>query len=85
MTTYYMVKYALSNNGRIDQFEADPTTDDDKYVSRPGIYGLQKEGKDCFKDLDQAIAAVEAARKRKIVSLKKQLKKMNDLVPYLDR
>lgn len=76
--TWYITKYALI--GGIKQIEAaaKPTNDDPsrQWVKKAGDWNWYYVGKEAFDTLDAAIADANERRTRKIVSLKKQIAKL---------
>lgn len=70
MTTYYLSKYALGRKGKIEAADCE-VSGDGRYV-RQG-YGYLLLGRDAHITPEAATAAAEAARLKKIASLKKQL------------
>ncbi len=79
---YWIVKYALSS-GAIACRNLEPgRTDSDGYAydrSRWGGPILFRIGHDCFESRDDAFAAAEAMRKRRIASLEKQIAKLRQM------
>ena len=74
MTTYYVTKYALSSKGKIAALVADGPPSEHGYVYETGWAGRSyKIDRDVFTTPQAAIAAAEAARKKKIASLRKQI------------
>ena len=84
MPTYYSIKYALSSNGQIVSFESDRPPSEHGYVY-PGDRwaSSQKVGKDCFVTPDEAIAAFEIARTKKIATLHKQIAALEKMRPTI--
>lgn len=73
--TMYLSKYALTNG-----LEAIAVTVNDGYARRvDGWWSSYKIGRDIHETYAAAIAAAEAARLKKIKSLKAQLKKLEAL------
>lgn len=78
-TTYYLIKYAISSKGEIRTFATENAPSDHSYVFEPGTWASHKIGRDLFTTPEDAIAAAEAARKKKIASLRKQLAALEKL------
>lgn len=78
-TTYYLIKYAMSSNGEIRAFSTDQTHNEFSYVFEPGTWSSHKIGRDLFTTPEDAIAAAEVARKKKISSLRKQIAKLEKI------
>lgn len=78
--TYYLSKYALSNKGRITAFTGEVHRECG-YVSniKDGYWTFFKLGRDVHETTEAAIAAAEAARTKKIASLKKQIAALEKL------
>lgn len=79
--TYYLSKYALSNNGRIQAFTGEERREGG-YVSnlnKAGYWTSFKMGLYVHETTEAAIAAAEAARVKKIASLKKQIAALEKL------
>lgn len=72
--TYYLTRYALSDKGRIQAFTGEVHSEGE-YVSYPKAFywTLFKLGRDVHETSEAAIAAAEAARTKKIASLKRQI------------
>lgn len=70
MTTYYLAKYALGD-GKITTIEwaKDPDEDGDIFFNG----GLLRLGRDIFLTKEDAVAAADKLRLKKIASLKKQI------------
>lgn len=77
--TYYLSKYALSNGGKITKFVTPDQVSEHGYVTpRDGWY-FYKVGLHAHTTASAAIAAAEAARTKKITSLRKQIAKLEKL------
>lgn len=78
--TYYLTKYALSSNGVITTFTATDGPSEYGYIKPdgPGWHSF-KFGVAVHETPDSAIAAAEAARIKKISSLKKQITALEKL------
>ena len=89
MEKIYITKYALT--GGIKEIEANITTystSDGKgteYAREPNSYGSFIIGKEAFRSLEDAIKNAEERRQKKIVTLKKQVEKLEKLSFKLDR
>lgn len=70
---YYLTKYALSNKGEIELVEGSDEPSSGGHVHIGGKFGLYKVGRDVHTTSEDALKAVEAARLKKIASLKKQI------------
>jgi len=77
---YWIVKYALSSK-EIIRLDLEASNGDGPYVydRRPGRWAQYKIGSDCFESRDDAFAAAEAMRKRRIASLEKQIAKLRQV------
>lgn len=74
--TYYLSRYALSDKGRIQAFTSEEHSEGGGYVSNfnaAGYWTSFKLGRDVHETTEAAIAAAEAARTKKIASLKRQI------------
>lgn len=81
MTTYYLTRYALSSQGAITSFEADGPPSESGYVrQRDSWWTSFKIGRDAHATPEGAIAAAEAARTKKIASLRKQIAALEKMV-----
>lgn len=73
---HYVTKYALT--GGIEKRD-DLREGDDGYVhGKPG-FEVFKLGRDCFRSRDEAVAAAEKVRLKKIASLEKQIAKLRNM------
>lgn len=72
---FYFVKYALTTGITEERGEKYK----EKYAKIEGRHGLMTIGRDVFTDRDAANRAAKKLVDKKIASLKKQLKKMQDL------
>lgn len=79
MTLYYTTKYALTDG--IKHVDLEPVGGDGDYLRAPGHWNgvFFKEGRDAFLDRDDAEKAANAARDKKIASLRKQIAKLEKL------
>lgn len=78
---YWLVKYCLSGSN-IQQIKCSPSQSfSSEYAcdERNNCQGFYKIGTDIFESKSDAIARAEELRMRKIASLKKQLKKLEDM------
>lgn len=77
MPTYYVTKYALSNNSDPTTIESHETPDETGYISLrvPGHMWSTgfRMGRDAFVSEEEARKAVIKARDKKIASLEKQI------------
>ena len=78
-TTYYLIKYSISSKGEIRTFATEKAPSGHSYVFEPGTWNSYKIGRDLFTTPEDAIAAAEVARKKKIVSLRKQITALEKL------
>jgi hypothetical protein len=76
MRKYWVTKYALSRG--IYTIDGKPTTTDPNRIMRVSnkLYSWFSLGKDCFETAEEAIAAAEKMRSKKIKSLNDQAKKI---------
>lgn len=77
--TYYLSKYALSSKGKISTFVAKDEPDELGYVVPAGTWRCVKVGRDAYRTVEEAIAAAETARTKKIASLRKQIAALEKL------
>lgn len=79
MTKYYAMKHALGD-GKIQAFEGQMSevSKEIVYSGTPGTWQAlyYKIGKEAFTSLDDAVAAANSARAKKIASLRKQIAKL---------
>lgn len=77
---YYLTKYALSNKGEIELVEGSDEPSSGGYVHIGGKFGVYKVGRDVHTTSEDALKAVEAARLKKIASLRKQIAALEKMV-----
>lgn len=78
MTTYWVTKYAMTTG--IISFETDKEPNQHGIIQKPGIWSMSFfVNKDCFDDHMKAIAKAEDMRIKKIASLQRSLKKIQEL------
>lgn len=70
--TVYVTKYALSAG--IQEVEVRRSSVEGLVVSRRGMFF--KDGSECFASREEALKDAEVRRKKKIMSLRKQIKKL---------
>lgn len=73
----WLAKYALTD--RVKQVEVVPISSAPSYVKQPGGWLILKIGMDVFETEDEALAAAEAMRAKKVASLRKQIAKLEKL------
>lgn len=77
MTTIYITRYALTNG--IESGEAKGYSPQEPLTDVIGAWNYVRVGRDSFLTLDEARAQAEKMRKKKIVSLRKQIAKLEAL------
>jgi hypothetical protein len=73
----FKTKYALSS-GKVESAEVERAATDPDYVIE-GVYGFYRLGRDCFESKAEAAADAEKRRLAKIVSLRKQIEKLEKM------
>lgn len=79
---YYVTKYALGSKGTIETIDCEKAKYIDGYVRQTGGYwgSSFKVGRDAHETVDMAMRAADAARLKKIASLKKQIAALEKMV-----
>ena len=75
---YYITKWALTT-GILEKDLEIAEVGDGKYVTKPGVYGLYRLGKEAFADRNDAVRRAGSLRNKKLVSLLKQVEKIKEL------
>lgn len=78
--TVYSIKSALST-GRVNELSARVFEYDSQYVFINGefIKSMQMIGRDCFLNREEAVAAADVKRLKKIKSLTRQIEKLKQM------
>lgn len=82
MTRYYSIKYSIAT-GNIDEFESH---DGDGYAAcyeGASLRRFEQIGRDCFTSPDEALAAFEVKRAKKLAALRKQLARLEAMQPRI--
>lgn len=82
MPTYYITKWALSNNGKPTVVESArvPREDGIIWLARPGQWDeYHKMGRDVFGTQEEARQAILVARDKRIASLEAQIAKLRKI------
>lgn len=73
MSTVYFTKYALGAKGKIETQHGGFVSVEKGYAVNSRTKTRENLGKTAFLDKDEALAAVEAAKEKRLASLRKQI------------
>ena len=79
--TFYLARYALGR-GKIEVVTGGWLESDPEWVTSKhgGLWSTFKLGREIFRTREEAVTKADELRKKKIASLHKQIKKLNEMV-----